>query len=316
MFGIILAALIGANTAAPSPNLAGVALNAVAADVVAKNPGAKKLSDQWGWKWTWKRRGGGAVTVWPDYYGKIWRIEFAATPGENDSVDLPCITAFPVQDAQSKYDAAIDSGVCVARSGADTLRLRDGSFFEADFQPSTDGKLYRGLWFRFAVLGPGPPLPIRCCIIETKLESNKAEYRVGEPILLRVTFINRTAQWVDFIPIAPYYLSLRVLDPSNNLLSSSGVRGPFNAQARISTMKLDPGEAAVTGFNDTRISEPHVVGPWREWTDIRDWGYDPTRAGIYAISITSGKVGAIEADEHEFVTPVSESNTLRITIAP
>lgn len=52
MFGIILAALIGANTAAPSPNLAGVALNAVAADVVAKNPGAKKLSDQLGWKWT------------------------------------------------------------------------------------------------------------------------------------------------------------------------------------------------------------------------------------------------------------------------
>jgi hypothetical protein len=315
VLALILAALIGAN-AAPSPNLAGVALNATAADVVAKTPGAKKLSDQLGWKWTWKRRGGGVITVWPDYYGRIWRIEFTAAPGEGDSVDLPCVKTFPVQDTQSKYDASIDSGICVARSGAYTLRLRDGSFFEADFQPTTDGQLYRDLWFRTAVLGPGPPLPVRCCIIETKLESNKAEYHVGEPILLRVTFINRTTQWVNVIPIAPYYLSLSVLDPSNKPLSSSGVRGPFNAGFRIYTIRLDPRKAVATGFNDTRINEPHVVGPWREWTDIRDWGYDLTRPGVYAISITSGKIGAIEADEHEFVTSVGESNTLRITIAP
>ena len=313
MLGLIVAVLI-TDAATPSPNLAGVALNAVAADVAAQNPGARKLSDQWGWKWTWRRRGGGVVTVWPDHYGKIWRIEFDATLREGDSVDLPCVKAFPVHDSQSTYDAEVDSGICVTRSGAYTLRLQDGSSFEANFQPTTDGQLYRALWFRSAVIGPGPPLPARCCIIETRLESNKAVYHVGEPIMLRVTLINRSEQRIYFLPVAPYSMKLGVADGSGKQLVSSGARGPYLAEGRPLTIPLDPGKAAATGYNDPRIHEAHVVAPWREWEDVKDWGYDLTQAGAYTIDIRSGTIAAIEDGAAEFRTPVGQSNTVHITI--
>jgi len=266
----ILAGLISVNTSTQSPTLAGVPLNAVAADIAAENSGARKLSDQFGWKWTWRRSGGGVVTVWPDTSGKIWRIEFIARPGESDSVDLPCVKAFPIQDSRSNYNSAIDERICVTRGGKDTFGLRDGSSFETDFEGTGDGQLQQALWSRPAVVSL-PPLPARSGIIMARIESNKTAYHIGEPILLRVTLINRTAQQVFFVPIAPYYLHLRVLSAVGKPLGSSGVRGPCMCEGRTMTIALDPGKAAATGYNDPRIHEPHVIGPWREWADIKDW---------------------------------------------
>ena len=309
----MLAELIGANSATSSPSLVGISLGAVAADVVAEHPGAEKLTgQQWGSGWTWRRSGGGVVTVWADAFGKVWRIEFIPTRGEHDSVDLPCVSAFPVQDSHVNLNFAIDWGICAARTEPDTFQLRDRSIFEADFQGQGDGQLQRALWYKSAVVMP--PLPVSSGIIMARIESNKTVYHIGEPIMLRVTLINISDQRIFFFPAAPYSMDLDVIDGSGRPRVSSGRRGPWNGELRLNTIPLDPGQSAVTGYNDPRIHEAHVIAPWREWEDLRDWGYDLTQVGNYTIGIRSGTIGALAAGGPEFQTPIGKSNTLHITI--
>ena len=254
MLGLISAELVNASSATAAPTLAGVRMNAIAADVVAEHAGAKKSSDQSGWQWTWSRAGGGTVTIWPDTYGKIWRVKFVSSPGEADSIDLPCVKDFPIQGSREAYDAAIDSSICFARSGRDTLRLRDGSFFEADFQETEGSRLERALWSRPAVVSM-PPLPVRCCILAARIESDKTEYRLGEPIMLRVSFINTTRRKIFFGPVPPFLMHLEVLDGDGKPLQ----RGSMTFASTTRT-RWRPGESGtISKTGATILRKPDAI---------------------------------------------------------
>ena len=306
---LVLAELISVNSTTRTPTLVGVTIDAVAADVVAEHLDAKKRSDQLGWSWTWRRVGGGVVSVWPDHFGKIWRIEFVAAPGEDDSVDLPCVKAFPVQDSRANYNSAIDSGTCIARTGRDTFRLRDSSFFEADFEGAGEGRLQRALWSRPAVVAM-PPLPVRSGVITAQLESDKSVYHVGEPVMLRLTLINRTDQKVFYGVAAPYELSaLEVFTAEGKVLSRSVGPGPCSdCEGRTVTAPLDPGKPVVVVYDRTG------TGAFREVAAVKDWGYVLRYPGTYTI-IAHLNVAAIGVSGPEFITsPTDKSNAVQITI--
>jgi hypothetical protein len=163
-------------------------------------------------------------------------------------------------------------------------------------------------------------LPVRPGLIAAQLDSNKAVYHVGEPIMLRLTLINRTSQKIDFAHGAPYYMSdLEVVDTEGKVVSATIGRGPCWCQGTISSVRLDRGRPVVVEYNDPRITEReglgYAVGALRAWADIKDWGYVLQQPGTYTIVASLSKVAAIIPGGPEFSTsPSDKSNAVHLTI--
>ena len=88
-------------------------------------------------------------------------------------------------------------------------------------------------------------LPVRPGLIAAQLDSNKAVYHVGEPIMLRLTLINRTSQKIDFAHGAPYYMSdLEVVDTEGKVVSATigrvhaGAKAPYPRSVWIAAGRL------------------------------------------------------------------------------
>jgi hypothetical protein len=91
--------------------------------------------------------------------------------------------------------------------------------------------------------------PVRAGILRTRLESDKAAYRVGETIRLRVTFINSTDHYLNYKWMPVWGLcGLIVHDGHGNLVVSKGNRGGFVSTA--ATAQFRPREARVADFYD------------------------------------------------------------------
>ena len=156
-------------------------------------------------------------------------------------------------------------------------------------------------------------VPVAHDVISARLESNKPVYRVGQPIMLRLTLINRTTHDIFFFPGAPYTISdLKVFNAEGTLVPSLGAQHEICAAGcggHPYTVKLDPGKPVIVEFNDR---ESHWA--LREWADIRRWGYDLRTAGSYSL-VAFPKVTALSVGTSEFTTlPADKSNKIHITI--
>jgi hypothetical protein len=147
MMLFLLGGVIDAIGAAPSAeSLAGVSLGATLAELRSEHPDAEVRRNGAGSRWTWKTPAGGTVTVLADNGERVVKVSFMADRGEADSVDLPCVKIFPVQDSHVNFDAAIDQKTCVPM-GSNKYRLNDGSILEVFFGDPGDGQLQLVRWY-------------------------------------------------------------------------------------------------------------------------------------------------------------------------
>jgi hypothetical protein len=151
-------------------------------------------------------------------------------------------------------------------------------------------------------------LPVRSGIISIRLESNKTVYRLGEPIELRVTLVNHTAQEY-IIGMVPAWSLCR--------LSVRNEKG----QALRPTLRNMYG---VTGGDFTYVLPAHgTVSPTFSapgaWADIKYWLYDLDKPGTYVIVGSPTEFSAYEVSGHHLgsrfvVSPAASSNTVHIKI--
>jgi hypothetical protein len=153
MTTLVLAALLvaGATPAAsPMPStLAGVTLGATLAQPALSALGAIRSDnpDGPGSLWTWKRVGGGVVSVLVDTSGTVATVHFVADKGEYDKVDLPCIGPFDLRGSHVNLNfAAVNNGCTMI--DVTSFRLPDGSVFIGSFDGPGDGGLRAATWYR------------------------------------------------------------------------------------------------------------------------------------------------------------------------
>lgn len=151
-------------------------------------------------------------------------------------------------------------------------------------------------------------LPVRAGVISIRLESNKTVYRLGEPIELRVTLVNHTAQEYIIGMVPPWWLCR---------LSVRNEKG----QAVRPTLRNMYG---VAGGDFTYVLPAHgTVSPTfsapRAWADIKYWLYDLDKPGTYAIVGSPTEFSAYEVSGHHLgsrfaVSPAASSNAVHIRI--
>ncbi len=158
-------------------------------------------------------------------------------------------------------------------------------------------------------------IPVRSGMILARIESEKSVYLVGEPIMVRLTLINRSGRELFVWPSAPYAMStLEVFNATGKPLRSTGSEGeicPAGCGGHPYTIKLSPRKPVVVEYDD-RYSHWAL----REWADVRRWGYNIRQTGDYTL-IASPKVVAFGEGVPEFTTsPTDKSNKVHIRISP
>ncbi|MFY9740037.1 MAG: hypothetical protein WAK11_13460 [Candidatus Cybelea sp.] len=159
MIPLVLAAVLASGNELQASTLAGVTLGSNLTQVLSEHPGAQRAANP-GQRWFWKRRAGGTVTVTADDLGNITRVDFVVSKGQDDSVDLPCVGAFPVRGSHANLEFALDKTACSAFNGA-TYGLPDRSVVEVRFKGPGygqlgDGELIEAIWYRRSDLNPSP----------------------------------------------------------------------------------------------------------------------------------------------------------------
>ncbi|MGA2759586.1 MAG: hypothetical protein ABSF08_04585 [Candidatus Cybelea sp.] len=134
--------------------LAGVTLGSNLTQVLSEYPGAQRSANP-GQRWFWRRHGGGTVTVTADDLGNITRVDFVADKGQDNSIDLPCVAAFRVQDSHANLESALNKTACSVFNGA-TYGLPDRSEVEVRFDGLGDGQLIEAVWYRPSDENPTP----------------------------------------------------------------------------------------------------------------------------------------------------------------
>ncbi len=137
-------------TGATATTLAGVSLGDSLDAVIAAHSEAKQGRTSQGLILTW-RRPEGTLTASLDATGRITRIDFSADDSKDDSIDLPCIGQFPIQDSHVNLGVALEQSRCASVSGSDSAyELNDGSVVTVTFEGPGDGPLREAVWS-----GPG-----------------------------------------------------------------------------------------------------------------------------------------------------------------
>jgi hypothetical protein len=162
MIAFVLAALVAANDAANAAprTLAGVYLGESLSSDDLKGLGAMRLPDStdpivpgFASKWTWKRQGGGTMTVSLDDKNRVQRVDFQRENGQRGSIDLPCAHAFPLEDSHVNLGFAAEANNCTpVERTLSTYKVPGGSTFEAKFDESNGdiGGLLEAHWTQTA----------------------------------------------------------------------------------------------------------------------------------------------------------------------
>ncbi len=156
--------------------------------------------------------------------------------------------------------------------------------------------------------------PVRAGVFKTRLESDKAAYRVGEAIRLRVTFINSTDHYLNYKWLPVWGLSgLIVHDAHGNLVVSKGNRGGFVTSA--ATSQFTPGEVSVANFFDPE------TGRDSQWARLDYWGYNLNEPGVYTVAVFPTIFAWESFDQYSqkdaawfHTSPTDKSNSVRIQI--
>jgi hypothetical protein len=145
---VLAALLVGAATAMPS-TLAGITLGATLSQPTLDALGAihSDNPDGPGSLWTWKRAGGGVVSVLVDTSGTVATVHFVADKGEYDTVDLPCIGPFNLEGSHVNLNFGAIAHGCTMIDMT-SFRLPDGSVFIGSFEGPGDGQLRAATWYR------------------------------------------------------------------------------------------------------------------------------------------------------------------------
>jgi hypothetical protein len=154
MLPLVLATAVAAGGKLQAHTLAGVTLGSNLTQVLSEYPGAQRSANS-GQRWFWGSRGGGTVTVTADDLGNITRVDFVANKRQNDSIDLPCVGAFPVRDSHVNLELALDETACSAFNGA-TYALPDRSVVAVRFNGPDDGQFVEAIWYRPSDKNPSP----------------------------------------------------------------------------------------------------------------------------------------------------------------
>jgi hypothetical protein len=160
MIPFVLAAVVAVGGEPWTATLAGVTLGSNVTQVLPEHPGAQGSPNGSGHWWRWSRREGGTVTVTPDDAGNITRVDFQADKGQSNSVDLPCVGAFPVQDSHVDLEFALHKTACSPFNGA-AYGLPDRSVVNVRFNGPGDnglgdGQLVEATWYRPTDKNPSP----------------------------------------------------------------------------------------------------------------------------------------------------------------
>ncbi|HET6276696.1 MAG TPA: hypothetical protein VFE16_12270 [Candidatus Cybelea sp.] len=137
-----------------APTLAGVTLGSNLAQLLSKHSSAKP-SARSSQRFAWSRNEGGEVTVTVDDSGDVTRVDFVASDGRNDAIDLPCVGSFPVQDSHVNLEHALSKTPCSAFNGL-TYGLPDHSLVQVRFDGSSDGHFIEATWYRPSDNNPSP----------------------------------------------------------------------------------------------------------------------------------------------------------------
>jgi hypothetical protein len=131
---------------AAANTLAGVSLGEAPGAVMIAHPEAKQTRTSQGKLLTW-RRPEGVVAASIDATGRISQIDFSADVSKDDSIDLPCIGQFPIQDSHVNLGVALAQSPCGSASGSDSAyELSDGSVVTVTFEGPGDGPLREVIW--------------------------------------------------------------------------------------------------------------------------------------------------------------------------
>ena len=153
MIALVLAAVVAVG--AGTHTLAGVTLSSNVTQVLSEHPGAQGSANGSGHWWRWSRREGGAVTVSADDAGGVTRVDFLADRDQDNSIDLPCVGAFPVRDSDVNLQFALAKTPCSAFNGA-AYGLPDHSVVDVRFNTPGDGQLMEATWYRPSDKNPAP----------------------------------------------------------------------------------------------------------------------------------------------------------------
>ncbi len=151
-------------------------------------------------------------------------------------------------------------------------------------------------------------------IILVRIETNATEYKVGEPIWLRVALINKSSHelYLNGQP-APFQITnLSIVDarghrlPSGPKPSKDSMIGSSGVTFR---QPLPPGKPVYLWYDD-----PYSHWALREWAEVRHWGYNIGRAGEYTL-VASPTLYVGNADGTIFrAFPADKSNKVRVTV--
>jgi TonB family protein len=150
-------------------------------------------------------------------------------------------------------------------------------------------------------------------IILVRIETNATEYKVGEPIWLRVALINKSSHelYLNGAP-APFQITdLTIVDARGHRLpslpkpSKDSMIGNSGMEFR---QPLPPGKPVYMWYND-----PYSHWALREWADVRHWGYHIGQPGEYTLvaspTLYVGGAGGIIFK----ASPSDKSNKVRVT---
>lgn len=133
-------------TGATANTLAGVSLGDTLDEVIGAHPEAKQDRTSQGLVLTW-RRSECVVIASIGATGRIGRIDFSADDSKDNSIDLPCIGQFPIQDSHVNLGVALQQSQCASVIGSDSAyELNDGSVVTITFEGPGDGPLREAIW--------------------------------------------------------------------------------------------------------------------------------------------------------------------------
>ena len=151
--------------------------------------------------------------------------------------------------------------------------------------------------------------------IYVRIETNATEYKVGEPIWLRVVLINRTSHelYLNEQP-APFQITdLTVVDAHGHRLPSLPRPSKDSMIGRSSAatfrQPLPPGKPVYIWYDD-----PYSNWALQEWAEIRHWGYHIGQLGEYEL-VATPRLYVADAGGIIFkVSPSDHSNKIRVAV--
>lgn len=147
--------------------------------------------------------------------------------------------------------------------------------------------------------------------LAVEIESDKSAYQVGEPIKIRISIKNTSAEDYSLSAVPPWaFCSLTVLDANNQPVPNSGLRFGWRITTPGKTYRSRSTQAV--GFDDPYSNSQRFV----YWAPLSIWGYSLNKAGAYTIIATAKFTATMAVGPQSFqqFAVTEKSNGVRIKV--